>query len=206
MGYGGRVCFLLLLLGGALFWGKARDPISRVEFSLKTASGGRVNGIAILPKPVGRHPVVIYLHGSGGSLLGTGNELRQVAELGLVAVGLDYNQTNQGLFDEQFIALHQYLQQQSWAQSNATAWVGFSLGAQRTLSFALRHPGLQPQLMVRRAGGWIPELGSEDGNQRSEVGGQKSAGGDQRSEGGRTINYKPSTLNSYHLPRALDPR
>ena len=179
-------CFLLFLLTSALFWAKARDPFTRMEFFLKTATGGKVRGIAILPKPVGRHPVVIYLQGSGGSLLGSGNELRQVAELGLAAVGLDYNQTNYGVFEEQFIALHQYLQQQSWAQSNATAWVGFSLGAQRTLSFALLHPELQPQLLVRRAGGWVPELGSEDGSQKSEDGGQMS-------EGPTTINPQLST-------------
>jgi predicted esterase len=173
--------FLLFL---SVFWAKARDPFQRVEFTLRTASGAKAKGVAVLPKPVGRLPVVIYLHGSGGSVLGTGNELRQVAELGLAAVGLDYNQTNQGSFDEQFIALHQYLQSQPWAQSNATAWVGFSLGAQRTLSFALRHPDMQPQLIVRRAGGWIPELGPEDGSQRSEVGGQQTEDGSQRAEGG----------------------
>ena len=159
-----RFCLPLLLLVGfmaAIMWAKASDPFQRVEFTLKTVSGGKVKGIAVLPKPIGKHPVVIYLQGAGGSLLGSGNELRQVAELGLAAVGLEYDQTNQSRFDEQFIALHQYLQQQSWAQSNATAWVGFSLGAQRTLSFALRHPEYQPQLLVRRAGGWVGELGEK---------------------------------------------
>jgi dienelactone hydrolase len=192
-------CFLLFLLAGALFWAKARDPISRVEFTLKMASGGQVKGIAILPKPVGRYPVVIYLQGSGGSLLGTGNELRQVAELGLVAVGLDYCQTNQGCFDEEFIALHQYLQQQSWAQSNATAWVGFSLGAQRTLSFALRHPELQPQLLVRRAGGWVPEL---DGNEHPTSNIQQPTPSQSVPS---TLNSQPSTSASQG-PSTINPQ
>src|SRR5437016_2704369 len=91
---------LALSFGSALLWAKGRDPFKRVEFSLQTASGGKVRGMAVLPKPVAKHSVVIYLHGAGGSLLGTGRELRQVAELGLVAVGLEYNQTNQGVFDE----------------------------------------------------------------------------------------------------------
>ena len=190
-------CFLLFL---SMLWAKARDPFSRVEFSLKTANGGKVKGMAVLPKPLGRHPVVIYLQGSGGSLLGSGTELRQVAQLGLVAVGLDYCQTNEGLFDEQFVALHQYLLQQSWAQTNATAWVGFSLGAQRTLSFALRHPDLQPQLMVRRAGGWVPELGSEDGSQKSEIGSQRSEVGGQKPEGPSTINHQLSTSRNQPSP------
>ena len=149
---------LLLTFVAAMMWAKARDPFRRMEFSLKTAGGGRASGIAVLPKPAGKYPVVVYLQGAGGSLLGSGNELRQVAELGLAAVGFEYDQTNQSRFDEQFVALHQYLQKQSWAQNNATAWVGFSLGAQRTLSFALRHPEIQPQLLVRRAGGWVGEL------------------------------------------------
>jgi dienelactone hydrolase len=142
----------------ALVWAKRRDPFERIEFSLKTAQGGKVKGIALLPKPVAQHPVAIYLHGSGGSMLGSGAELRQFAELGLAAVGLEYNQTNQTSFDEPFIALQNYLAQQSWVHTNATAWIGSSLGAQRILSFASRHPEIQPQLLVCMGGGWVAEL------------------------------------------------
>ena len=42
--------------------------------------------------------------------------------------------------------------------TNRVAWAGYSLGAQRELAFFLRHPERQPKLLVRRAGGWIPEL------------------------------------------------
>jgi hypothetical protein len=35
---------------------------------------------------------VVYLHGSGGSLLGDGNELRQLAEMGLATVEMEYEQ------------------------------------------------------------------------------------------------------------------
>lgn len=194
-----RVYIPLLLLAvfiAAMMWAKASDPFRRVEFSLKTASGGNVKGIAVLPKPIGKHPVVIYLQGAGGSLLGSGNELRQVAELGIAAVGLDYNQTNQSLFDEQFIALHQYLQQQSWAQSNATAWVGFSLGAQRTLSFALRHPEYQPQLLVRRAGGWVEELNEEFKMQAKPLTPSLSASDGERVSVRTGEGIRPSTFNS----------
>ena len=193
-----RFCVPLLLLVGfiaAMMWAKARDPFTRVEFSLKTASGGTVNGIAVLPKPVGKHPVVIYLQGAGGSLLGSGNELRQVAELGLAAVGLEYCQTNQSLFDEQFIALHQFLQKQSWAQSNATAWVGFSLGAQRTLSFALRHPELQPQLLVRRAGGWVEELDGNEHQAKPLTPSLSPSDAERVSVGRQRCTHQPSTFN-----------
>ena len=36
--------------------------------------------------------MVVYLHGSGGSLLGDGNELRQLAEMGLATVEMEYEQ------------------------------------------------------------------------------------------------------------------
>jgi dienelactone hydrolase len=125
----------------------------------------------VLPKTVaGPLPVVVYLHGSGGSLLGDGNELRQIAEMGLAAVGMEYEEKTEsrkqkaeietpstgGLrertedgFDAQFSALLDYLRRQPWADTNRMAWIGFSLGAQRSLSFALRHPDLQPKLLVR---------------------------------------------------------
>ncbi len=148
----------LLVFLGAMYWAKSRDPFERVWFSLKTPSHGAVKGIAVLPKTVRPCPVVIYLHGSGGTLMNDGNELRQMAELGMAAVGLEYNQVNQEGFDEEVVALQDYIKQQSWALTNATAWVGLSLGAQRTLTFILNHPEVQPQLLVRMSGGWIPEL------------------------------------------------
>ncbi len=132
------------------------------------------------PKPGGgRWPVVIYLHWSGGSLLGDGNELRQLAEMGLAAVGMEYGRKaesrkqkaeierpgagdgqegTQDGFDGQFSALLNYLDRQGWADTNRMAWVGYSLGAQHALAFALQHPGSQPQLLVLLAGGWVPEL------------------------------------------------
>ena len=105
-----RYCIPLLLLVGiiaVMVWAKGSGPFKRIELSLKTADGGAVNCLVVLPKPVGKHPVVIYLQGVGGSLLGSGNELRQFAELGLAAVGLEYDQTNQSVFDGQFTALYQ---------------------------------------------------------------------------------------------------
>ena len=125
-------CFVL-----ALGWAKHRDPFRRVEFSLATPGGGKSKAIAVLPKPDATFPVVVYVHGSGEHLLSIGNSLRQVAELGLAAVGIEYNQTNQAAFNEEFAALQAFLQRQPWAQSNAVAWVGMSLGAQRTLHFIL---------------------------------------------------------------------
>jgi dienelactone hydrolase len=183
----------------ALMWAKERDQFVRVEFSLKTASGGKAKGIAVLPKPVAKHPVVIYIYGSGGSLLASGKELRQIAELGLAAVAIDYDQTNESVFDEQFIALQKHLKQQSWAQSNPTAWVGFGLGAQRTLSFALKYPELQPQLLVRLAGGWTPELdGSE--NQIKPLTPSLSPADGERVSARMGEGMRPSTLNSQPSP------
>ncbi len=150
---------LALLFFGDMFWAKERDPFQRIWFTVKTANFGKVECIAVLPKTASKPlPVILYLHGSGGSMLGSGNDLRQMAEMGLAAVGMEYSQTNEAAFAEQFIALNQYLARHTWADPNKIAWVGYSLGAQRQLSFAWEHPELRPRLLARLAGGWVPEL------------------------------------------------
>lgn len=97
----------------------------------------------------------------GGSLLGSGNDLRQMAEMGLAAVGIDYCQTNEAVFEAQFVALLEWLGRQSWADADRMGWVGYSLGAQRSLAFALNHPTQRPRLLIRLAGGWVPGLDSK---------------------------------------------
>ena len=163
--------FLILAFAGSMIWAKSRDPFRRIEFKVKTTHSGKVSGITVLPKGYEKLPVVIYVHGSGGSWLTSGRELRQFAELGLAAVGFDYDQTNSVAFDEQFSAVLEYVRQQSWAVTNSICWIGLSLGAQNTLSFALKHPEAQPQLYVRLAGGWVEELDGK--SQNTEVRSQK---------------------------------
>lgn len=155
------VLLAALGFGGSLAWAKARDPFDRIWFTVKTPEHGKTPGIAVLPKNAAKPlPVVLYLHGADGSLRRSGNELRQMAELGLAAVGLEYDQTNMAAFNAQFIALHQYVTRQKWAETNVMAWVGFSLGAQRQLSFLLQQTEWRPEVLVRLAGGWVPELES----------------------------------------------
>jgi acetyl esterase/lipase len=144
--------FLTLLFFGALFWAKEQDPFSRKWFTLKTADHNFVKCVAVFPKPLRQCPVIIYAHGSGGTLMNDGNDLRQMAELGFATVSLEYNQTNEAVFDSQFETLLHYLDRQKWADKNAIAWVGFSLGANRMLNFVLQHPAQQPQLLVQLSG------------------------------------------------------
>jgi len=153
---------VLLLFLGALFWAKGQDPFSRKWFALKTADHGSVKCVVVLPKPFRQYPVVVYAHGSGGTLMDDGNDLRQMAELGLATVSLEYDQTNKAVFDAQFEALLRYLGQQRWVNTNAIAWVGFSLGANRMLDFALQHPDQQPRLLVLLSGaGFSPDPRSQ---------------------------------------------
>ena len=157
---------VLLLFVGVLFWAKAQDPFSRKWFAVKAADGGTVKCVAVLPKPIRPRPVVIYAHGSGGKLMNDGFELRQMAEMGMATVSLEYNQSNGVVFNDQFNALLQYISRQKWADTNAFAWVGFSLGANRMLDFALQYPGQQPQLMVQLGGAGLPDAAR---SQKSEV-------------------------------------
>jgi hypothetical protein len=117
----------VLLFFGALFWAKAQDPFSRKWFTLRTADHGSVKCVAVLPKSIRPCPVVVYAHGSGGSLMSDGNNLRQMVELGLAVVSLEYDQTNEAAFAGQFEAVLRYVAGQKWADTNAVAWVGFSL-------------------------------------------------------------------------------
>jgi dienelactone hydrolase len=153
--------FLLLLFLGVMFWAKSQDPFSRRWFSLKTADHGSFQCVAVLPKPLRRVPVIVYAHGAGGTLMRDGNDLRQMAELGLAAVSLDFNETNEAAFHSQWAALLQYLGRQPWADPNAMAWVGFSLGAQRTMRLAESGGGvspLPPQLLVQISGDGLGPL------------------------------------------------
>ncbi len=146
---------VLLLFFGALFWAKKQDPFSRKWFTVKTADHGSFKCVAVLPKPMRQYPVIIYAHGSGGTLMNDGNDLRQMAELGLATVSFEYDQTNEAAFTKQFEALLRYLGRQKWADTNAIAWVGFSLGGNRMLDFAQQHPEQQPQLLVQLSGGGL---------------------------------------------------
>jgi dienelactone hydrolase len=154
--FGVPVLGLLALLGG-MFWAKSRDPFERIWFRVRTPDFGSVEGVTVLPKSFRACPVAIYLHGSGGTLLADGTELRRFAELGVAAVSIEYNKTNQEALNEQFVVVQNYLQRQSWAMTNAVAWIGFSLGAQEVLRFVLAHPDQQPQVLVRAAGGWLED-------------------------------------------------
>jgi predicted esterase len=145
----------ILLFLGAIFWAKTQDPFSRKWFTLKTADHGSFKCVAVLPKPMRQYPVVIYANGSGGSLMNDGNALRQMAELGLATVSLEYDQTNETAFTAQFEVLFRHLGRQKWANTNAIAWVGFSLGADRMLDFALQHPKQQSQLLVLLSGAGV---------------------------------------------------
>jgi len=152
--WGGLV---ILIFFGALFWAKEQNPFSRKWFKLKTADRGSVKCVAVLPKPIRQYPVVIYAHGWTGNLLTDGTALRQMAELGLAVVSLEYNQTNEAASSPQFEALLHHLSKQSWVDTNKIAWVGFSMGANRMLDFALQHPEQQPQLLVLLSGAGSPE-------------------------------------------------
>jgi len=143
------VCvFFALFIGGVLFGFRSQNPFIRKWFTLSTANFGPVQCVAVLPKPVQARPVVIYAHGSDGNLNKDGYSLRQMAELGLNVVSLNYNEISYASFAAQLKSVLIYISQQSWADTNAMAWVGFSLGAERTMDFAVQNSGLQPRLLI----------------------------------------------------------
>jgi dienelactone hydrolase len=146
-----------LLFLGALLWARGQDPFSRKWFTLKTPDHVTFKCVAVLPKPLRQSPVIIYAHGAGGNLMNDGNDVRQVAEMGLAVVSLEYNQTNPATFAPQLEALLHYIGRQSWADTNAIAWLGYSMGSIRMFDFALQHPEEQPRLLVLLGGTGLPE-------------------------------------------------
>ncbi len=174
---------------------KSADQFTQIYFSVTTSQNEKVNCVTFLPRLTGKHPIVIYVRETGESLPPSGPTLQQFAELGLAAVGIEYNQTNQSAFDEQCLALQNYVQRQPWAQSNATAWVGFGHGAQRTISFLLNHPAIHPQLLVSISSGWVNELG-----QRFKVRSQKSKTEGQGAEPASVVTCEPQAAPLLSCP------
>ncbi len=110
---------LALLFLGALLWAGQRDAFHWVWFKIHHSQGA-AKGVVVLPKTQsGPLPVVIFLHGSGGTVLASGNDLRGISEMGIAAVGMDYCQTNEARFEAEFTALLDYVRRQRWADMTA---------------------------------------------------------------------------------------
>jgi dienelactone hydrolase len=153
--------FVLLLLLGLLGFERAKDPYQRT-FQELTVHGTNVTAVAVTPKAAKTSlATVIYLHGSRGRALGNGTVLRQFADAGFAAVTLEYSQSSQADFNAELLALHTWVQQQPWADTNRIAWVGFSLGAQRMLEYHLTQPGQSPHVLARVGGGLVGQLRDE---------------------------------------------
>lgn len=152
---------LLMAILAAMIWATASQPVRFVDFTVNPKDGARARAVAVVPKLPKPLPVVVYLHGSGDSLERSTGTLRQFAELGSAAVCMDYTQTNAASFPAQFEALLSWVAAQAWADTNRVVWVGFSLGAQRMLSYLCVHPEAAPPFLIRLAGGRVQELETE---------------------------------------------
>lgn len=146
----------VLAFAGALLWARGRDPYAREWFTVPVPGGPAVRCLAVSPKPVKPRPVVVYLHGTGGTLVNDGRDLRRLAELGLAAVSVDYDQADEARCEAQFKAALRALGGRPWADTNAVVWLGYSLGANRWTDFLARADDPLPTAMVRLAGGPVP--------------------------------------------------
>jgi hypothetical protein len=142
----------------ALIWASARDPFHRIDFVVRTGQGENVRCIAVLPKAGQRFPSVVCLHDKGETLDSSGNYLRPVAELGLAAVDFEYNQTNAGVFEDQFLAVLRRLSNRAWAKRDAMAWLGVGAGARHSFRFALKRTEYRPRLLIQIDAGWLDQL------------------------------------------------
>jgi dienelactone hydrolase len=67
----------------------AADGLVQAKFSFAAEQGDRVPGIFVRPAAGGRRPVVISLHGTGGTKEGQLPLLKQLAARGFVAIAID---------------------------------------------------------------------------------------------------------------------
>lgn len=207
-----------VLLFTALLWAKSRDPFHREWWSLQIPTVGEFSVSAVMPDRGGPFPVVVWCHGSGGSLAGDGETLRQFASLGLAAVGVEYSKTNQAEFDAQFAAVLEAVGKKKWVTTKHTkhtkvgtenfqpetlnlppgpriAWAGNSLGAQRQLSFLARHPEQKPMALVRLNGGMVEELRAAGEHRTSKIEHQTSNAGKPSPSPSQEGNSQPATFN-----------
>lgn len=148
---------LCFIFGVALALARHTDPFVRREFVLRTAAGEPVNCLAVIPKHVPRRmPTVVFMHGSSGNLLTSGEVLRRFAELGVAAVNFDYDKKDQARFERQLAAVMEFLRdgrRQTWARTDAIGWVVHSLGGMRAYPYVVRNPDRAPATLVAIATG-----------------------------------------------------
>lgn len=139
---------VLLLLGFLIQYGmQFRETVYEFDFQVIAGESSYGWRAAVL-HPSQRHPVVIYAHAAGECLTNDQPILLELAELGLAAVSLDYDQTNHAHFPGELQGLQSCLSLEPWADTNAVAWMGMSLGANHFIDETLRHSGPQPQLLM----------------------------------------------------------
>ena len=158
--------------GLALLWrdvlGQGARPFHRIWFKVKAPGCAKAECVAVLPKTsieskvqslkLARLPVLIYLHGSGGELMTDGNELRQMAEMGLAAIGMDYDQASEPASEAQFTALLAWGAAPEMGRYQPGGLGRFQPRGAADTRLCLGHPQAGPNLLVRMSGGWVDDL------------------------------------------------
>ena len=79
--------FVAVLLLTGLLGTKARDPFHRERLSLRTGTGEKFSAMVVMPDRGGPFQVVVWCHGSRGSVESSGETLQQFAAQGLAGMG-----------------------------------------------------------------------------------------------------------------------
>jgi hypothetical protein len=137
---------IFLFSAGVFFWAKGEDAYRRIWLTLPTTSFGTVRAVCVLPRPVQRRPVVIYISDRGDNLGASGNALRQFADMGFASATFEYDPSNSKIFAEQFDSLLDYIVQQPWADPQAIGCV--DLGSRRMLTYFFEHSARRPKVLV----------------------------------------------------------
>lgn len=139
-------CLAILFLG----WSLNRQELRRTEFCVAMPDGTVRKGLSIIPPSASPVGVVTLLLHPRQRVLSVGSELRQFAELGLVAVAIEQQWNSLASFESEIGAISKYIGQHSWGSAKATAWVGSFGAAGMGLRLLLNRVDFEPTIFVGR--------------------------------------------------------
>jgi dienelactone hydrolase len=136
----------------------ASGPKATVHVVTYVAASGRINAFLIVPRALGRHPAVLFLHGSGGNREDLLLPAVRLANRGVVTMTI--SQPNNALTFRPLVVNARraldVLAARKDVDPHRLGLVGFSLGAQTAAILAGDEPRLKAIGVIAGRGGPVP--------------------------------------------------
>ena len=133
------------------------NELDRKEFRLKTKGGIQFEMTVTRPRYTARYATVILIRDCKRPIDARDPINVQMPDLGLAIVELDHPELIGLDLGEQLELVHNWLEQQSWHQRGAVAWISFQGSFKPVFESLLTRPEIQPKLFVQLGEGWSPK-------------------------------------------------